>query len=75
IVNSRLLSKQRRYAILIIFIVAAILTPTPDPFNQVLMALPLMLLYEVGIIVSRIAERKPSPADNDGDEDKKEKEV
>ncbi|HLA28465.1 MAG TPA: twin-arginine translocase subunit TatC [Syntrophales bacterium] len=75
IVNSRLLSKQRRYAILMIFIVAAVLTPTPDPFNQFLMALPLMLLYEVGIIVARIAERKPSPADNDGDEDKKEKKV
>jgi sec-independent protein translocase protein TatC len=62
IVNPRFLSKQRRYAILIIFIVAAILTPTPDPFNQTLMALPLMLLYEIGIIVSKFAERKPSPA-------------
>jgi sec-independent protein translocase protein TatC len=63
IVNARILSKHRRYAILIIFIVAAILTPTPDPFNQILMALPLMLLYEVGIIVSRIAGKKPAPAD------------
>jgi len=57
IVNAKMLSRQRRYAILIIFIVAAILTPTPDPFNQTLMALPLMVLYEVGIILVRIAER------------------
>ena len=63
IVNARMLSKHRRYAILIIFIAAAILTPSPDPFNQTLMALPLMLLYEVGIIVSKIAGKKPAPAD------------
>ncbi len=72
IVSSRMLSKQRRYAILIIFIVAAILTPTPDPFNQTLMALPLMLLYEIGIIVSRIAERKRPPAAEEEKTDKQE---
>jgi sec-independent protein translocase protein TatC len=65
IVNPRMLSKQRRYAILIIFIVAAILTPTPDPFNQTLMAIPLMVLYEIGILVSKFAEKKSSPTDED----------
>mgnify|MGYP000864647696 CR=1 FL=1 len=58
IVNPRMLSKQRRYAILIIFVVAAILTPSPDALSQVLMAIPLMFLYEVSIFVSRFAEKK-----------------
>ncbi|PKN51649.1 MAG: twin-arginine translocase subunit TatC [Deltaproteobacteria bacterium HGW-Deltaproteobacteria-13] len=57
IVNAAMLSKQRRYAILIIFIVAAILTPSPDALSQVLMAIPLMFLYEVSIFVSRFAQK------------------
>jgi sec-independent protein translocase protein TatC len=46
------------------FVVAAILTPTPDVFNQMLMAGPLCLLYEVGIWAVRIMEkirRSPAP--------------
>jgi sec-independent protein translocase protein TatC len=39
----------QRYAILISFVVAAILTPTPDVVNQCLMAIPLILLYQIGI--------------------------
>lgn len=48
------LSRNRRYAIFLAFLAAAILTPTPDVFNLMIMALPLILLYEVGIWVSRI---------------------
>jgi sec-independent protein translocase protein TatC len=59
IVNARLLSKNRRYAILLIFITAAILTPSPDAVSQILMALPLLFLYEISIIVSRFAQKKP----------------
>lgn len=58
IVNAKMLSKQRRYAILIIFIVAAILTPSPDAFSQILMAIPLMFLYEISIFVAKFAEKK-----------------
>jgi sec-independent protein translocase protein TatC len=58
IVNSRMLSKQRRYAILIIFIAAAILTPSPDAFTQCIMAIPLMVLYEVSIFIAKYAEQK-----------------
>jgi sec-independent protein translocase protein TatC len=72
IVNARLLSKQRRYAILIIFIVAAILTPSPDALTQTLMALPLIVLYEIGIVVSRFAEKKPAPAAEDASSQAKE---
>lgn len=52
------LAKNRRYAILFAFIAAAILTPTPDAFNQLLMAVPVIILYEIGILVARVLYRK-----------------
>jgi sec-independent protein translocase protein TatC len=63
IVNARMLSRQRRYAILIIFIAAAILTPSPDALSQVIMAIPLMLLYEISIVVAKFAKKKPAAAE------------
>ena len=62
IVNSRMLSKQRRYAILVIFIMAAVLTPSPDVFTQCIMAIPLMVLYELSIFVAKWAEKKKKEA-------------
>jgi sec-independent protein translocase protein TatC len=62
IVTPQFLAKNRKYAILINFIVAAILTPTPDIFNQSLMAGPMILLYELGIISARIFGRRPKAA-------------
>jgi sec-independent protein translocase protein TatC len=58
IVTPKTLAKNRKYAILLAFVVAAILTPTPDAFNQTLMAVPIIVLYEVGIILSRIFKRR-----------------
>jgi len=46
------LKKYRRHAIVVFFIIAAIVTPTPDPINQTFLALPLCLLYEMSIWVS-----------------------
>jgi len=46
--------KNRRYAVLVISIIAALLTPTPDVFNMMLMGIPLYMLYEVGIIVLKL---------------------
>jgi sec-independent protein translocase protein TatC len=54
LVTPKTLAKYRKYAILVAFVVAAILTPTPDVFNQTLMAVPMIILYEVGILMSRI---------------------
>ncbi|WP_022852550.1 twin-arginine translocase subunit TatC [Thermodesulfatator atlanticus] len=51
-------SRFRRHAILIITILAAVLTPTPDAFNMALMAVPLYLLFEVGLIASKLVVRK-----------------
>lgn len=52
------LARNRKYAILLAFIIGAILTPTPDVFNQTLMAGPLILLYEIGIVSARLFGRK-----------------
>jgi sec-independent protein translocase protein TatC len=45
----------RRYVVVIAFIVGAIVTPTPDPFNQLLIAVPVMLLFEFGALLARFA--------------------
>lgn len=52
------LRKYRRHAIVVIFIIAAIVTPTPDPFNQTLFALPLIVLYEIAILVAAQLKRR-----------------
>lgn len=64
VVNAKMLSKNRRYAILIIFIAAAVLTPSPDAFTQIVMAVPLIGLYELGIFVAKFAEKKRPKADS-----------
>jgi len=58
IVNSEFLAKQRRYAILIAFVLGAIITPTFDPINQTLVALPIIGLYESGIWITKFSGRK-----------------
>ena len=58
VVTPEFLAKNRKYSVLIAFILAAVLTPTPDAFNQTLMAIPIILLYEVGILASRILNKK-----------------
>jgi len=54
LVQAGVLARQRRYAILGISIISAVLTPTPDIFNMSLMGVPLSLLYEIGLIGMRI---------------------
>jgi sec-independent protein translocase protein TatC len=49
------LAKQRRFAVLVAFLIAAVITPTPDPFNQTLVAIPMYLLFELGLFVARFA--------------------
>ncbi|MEK6590511.1 MAG: twin-arginine translocase subunit TatC [Nitrospinota bacterium] len=57
IITPEVLSKNRRYAILGIFVISAILTP-PDIFIMFLMAIPLIILYEISIIISRLFGKK-----------------
>ncbi len=60
IVTSEWLRQQRSYAILVLVIIAAVITPTTDPVNLMLMAVPLVLLYECSIWVTRFAMRNPT---------------
>lgn len=62
LVTAERMRKWRKYAVLGVFIVAAILTP-PDVFSQMLMAIPMLILYEFSIFVASVARRrKPVPA-------------
>jgi len=65
VVTAKKLSKWRKYAILVNAIVAAMVTPTPDPVNMMIVMIPLCLLSEVGVILARLAVvgRKPTSAE------------
>lgn len=52
------LRKYRRHAIVVIFVIAAVVTPTPDPINQCLFAVPLIVLYEIAIFVAAQLKRR-----------------
>lgn len=58
VVSDRFLKKQRKYAFLLAFVAAAVFTPTPDVFNQLLMAGPIMILYEISIWGAKIFGKK-----------------
>jgi sec-independent protein translocase protein TatC len=60
IINPKWLQTKRRYAIVAIFIIAAILTP-PDVISQITLALPLLLLYEISIILVKIVNKNNKP--------------
>jgi sec-independent protein translocase protein TatC len=55
LINPKMLGSIRRYVIVVAFIVSAVVTPTPDPFNQLLVAIPILVLYEVGALLARLA--------------------
>jgi sec-independent protein translocase protein TatC len=49
----------RKYAILILLIVSAVITPSTDPFNMAIVAVPLLILYEAGIVISMLFAKRP----------------
>ncbi len=61
IIDARMLRENRKYALLIAFVIGAILTPTPDVVNQCLLAFPLLFLYEISIwAIALIGKRRES---------------
>lgn len=58
LVQAAMLRQYRRYAIVVGCILAAIITPTADPFNFALVAVPLVVLYEISILVVRVSQRR-----------------
>jgi sec-independent protein translocase protein TatC len=63
VVSGNFLARQRRYALVASFVMGAIITPTFDPINQGLVALPIMVMYELGIWSARLGERGRKKAD------------
>lgn len=61
IITASMLVKYRRFAIVLIFIIAAILTP-PDPFSQIVLGSCILALYEISVISVRFAEKKSKAA-------------
>jgi sec-independent protein translocase protein TatC len=57
----RFLTEHRRYAVLLGAIFTAIITPTPDAFTMSTLLLPLLALYEMSIVLMRLAERRQKP--------------
>lgn len=58
ILRSRSLIKTRRFAVLFIAIASAMITPTPDIYNMMLLAVPTYILFEIGILLMKLNERK-----------------
>jgi sec-independent protein translocase protein TatC len=45
----------RKYALILAFVIGAMITPTPDPLNQTIVSLPIYLLFELGLLLSKLA--------------------
>lgn len=58
LISAALLTRNRKYAVLLTATVAAVATPTPDVFNMSLLGLPLYILFEIGVLLVRLEERK-----------------
>ena len=72
LVSVETLAKNRKYSVLLAFVAAALLTPTPDAFNQTLMAVPIIILFESGLIASRIfASRRRKAMEEAGEDNDK----
>ena len=68
LISATALRAKRKYAIVIIFVIAAAITPSPDVFSQLLMAGPLLVLYELSVWIVHFFGKKPVPADEDAPE-------
>jgi sec-independent protein translocase protein TatC len=66
-VRAAVLRQYRQYAIIGGLVLAAVITPTADPFNFALVAVPLVVLYEITIVVVRFSQRKESHGTEDGE--------
>lgn len=55
VLSPQRIASYRKYAFVLAFVIGAIITPTPDPLNQTIVSLPLYLLFELGLLLSRLA--------------------
>ena len=68
ILTTRFLIKYFKYAVIVIFIIAAIITPTPDIVTQSMFAVPMILLYGISILIVKIAQPKKTSEVDDSEE-------
>ncbi len=65
VVSPQMLARSWRYAIVIIAVLAAVITPTPDPFTMGIVMVPLLLLYALGLLLARFTYRSRSSPDDE----------
>ncbi len=58
IITSKLMTKYFKYAVLVVFIIAAVITPTPDPITQSIVALPMLALYGLSILIALVVGKR-----------------
>ncbi|MCU1358077.1 MAG: Sec-independent protein translocase TatC [Acidimicrobiales bacterium] len=63
ILTPQMLSEFRRFGIVIIFVVAAVITPSADPISLFALAIPMMIFYEISIVIGRVVKRRKAKAD------------
>jgi sec-independent protein translocase protein TatC len=66
LVSPKRMANSRRYAVVVVLIAAAIITPTPDPINMLIVAAPIYCLYEMGLVFARIASVRARQTNADG---------
>jgi sec-independent protein translocase protein TatC len=66
--TSKGMAEKRKYAIVGVFIVAAVITP-PDPISQLSLAIPIIVLYEISILAAKVVEKKKAKAEDELDEE------
>ncbi len=71
LITAKWMAKKFKYAVLVVFIIAAIITPTPDPVTQSIVAIPMLALYGLGILIAFLSDkkRKEKTKERESDED------
>jgi sec-independent protein translocase protein TatC len=69
VISARQLARNRGYVILVLAIVAAVATPTPDPVTMLIAMAPLVVLFELSVLLARIFERRRAAAAEEDEED------
>lgn len=70
IMTPQFMRKYRRHSIVVILILAAVITPTPDPVSQLIFAAPLFILYELSIFISKMAVKKKEKSEEEESNEK-----
>ena len=62
VLKTKTIAQSRKIIIVLIFVAAGVLTPSPDPISQLLLAFPLLFLFEISLWIARWVEKKSQPS-------------